>query len=227
MITLKPFAALRPQTALAASVAARPYDVLNSQEAAEEAQGNPNSFLHVTKAEINLPAGTDIHSQSVYDQAKQNLEAMIRKEALFQESKPCYYIYELVMNGRSQTGLVALSSVADYNNDLIKKHEFTRPEKEKDRIDWVWLATGDAPVDDKLMPGLSEATVLRMNAANISEWLQPAAGRQLQDHLYVVDPMGNWMMRFPPGIEIASAAQAKKDLDRLLRASSFWDTAGR
>jgi len=135
MITLKPFAALRPQTALAASVAARPYDVLNSQEAAEEAQGNPNSFLHVTKAEINLPAGTDIHSQSVYDQAKQNLEAMIRKEALFQESKPCYYIYELVMNGRSQTGLVALSSVADYNNDLIKKHEFTRPEKEKDRID--------------------------------------------------------------------------------------------
>ena len=137
MITLKPFAALRPQTALAASVAARPYDVLNSQEAAEEAQGNPNSFLHVTKAEINLPAGTDIHSQSVYDQAKQNLEAMIRKEALFQESKPCYYIYELVMNGRSQTGLVALSSVADYNNDLIKKHEFTRPEKEKDRINHI------------------------------------------------------------------------------------------
>lgn len=134
MITLKPFAALRPQTALAASVAARPYDVLNSQEAAEEAQGNPNSFLHVTKAEIDLPAGTDIHSQVVYDQAKQNLEAMIRKEALFQESKTCYYIYELVMNGRSQTGLVALSAVADYNNDLIKKHEFTRPEKEKDRI---------------------------------------------------------------------------------------------
>jgi hypothetical protein len=99
--------------------------------------------------------------------------------------------------------------------------------KEKDRIDWVWLATGDAPVDDKLMPGLSEATVLRMNAETIAQWLQPAAGRQLQDHLYVVDPMGNWMMRFPPGIEIASAAQAKKDLDRLLRASSFWDTAGR
>ena len=135
MITLKPFAALRPQPALASAVAARPYDVLNSLEAAEEAQGNPHSFLHITKAEIDLPAGTDVHSQSVYDQAKQNLEALIRKEVLFQEAKPCYYLYELVMNGRSQTGLVALSSVVDYNNDLIKKHEFTRPDKEKDRID--------------------------------------------------------------------------------------------
>ena len=135
MITLKPFAAIRPQTHLASAVAARPYDVLNSQEAAVEAQGNPNSFLHVTKAEIDLPAGTDIHSQVVYDKAKENLEAMIRKEVLFQEDKPCYYIYELVMEGRSQTGLVALSSVDDYNNDRIKKHEFTRPEKEKDRID--------------------------------------------------------------------------------------------
>ena len=135
MITVKPFAAIRPQTAFAAAVAARPYDVLNSQEAATEAQGNPHSFLHVTKAEIDLPAGTDLHSQVVYDKAKENLEAMIRKEMLFQEDKPCYYIYELVMQGRAQTGLVALSSVEDYNNDRIKKHEFTRPEKEKDRID--------------------------------------------------------------------------------------------
>ncbi len=135
MVTLKPFAAIRPQTALAAAVASRPYDVLNSQEAAEEAQGNPHSFLHVTKAEIDLPSGTDIHSQVVYDKAKENLDALIRKEVLFQENKSCYYIYELVMNGRAQTGLVALSSVEDYNNDRIKKHEFTRPEKEKDRID--------------------------------------------------------------------------------------------
>lgn len=167
MITLKPFAALRPQPALAPSVAARPYDVLNSQEAAEEAQGNPNSFLHVTKAEIDLPNGTDIHSQAVYDQAKQNLEAMIRKDVLFQESKSCYYIYELVMNGRSQTGLVALSSVADYNNDLIKKHEFTRPEKEKDRIDHmrtiraqtgnVFLAYREVADMDKLISDWKEA----------------------------------------------------------------------
>lgn len=167
MITLKPFAALRPQPALATAVAARPYDVLNSQEAAEEAQGNPNSFLHVTKAEIDLPAGTDTHSQAVYDKAKENLEALIRKDVLFQESKPCYYIYELVMNGRSQTGLVALSAVADYNNDRIKKHEFTRPDKEKDRIDHmrtiqaqtgnVFLAYRDVPEIDSLIESWKSA----------------------------------------------------------------------
>ena len=99
--------------------------------------------------------------------------------------------------------------------------------KEKDRIEWVWLATGDAPVDDKLMPALSQATVLRMSSQSISEWLQPSAGRQLSEHLYVVDPMGNWMMRFPPGIDLAAAAKAQKDLDKLLRASAFWDTPGR
>jgi uncharacterized protein (DUF1015 family) len=139
MINIQPFAALRPQTGLAAAVAARPYDVLNSQEAAEEAQGNPNSFLHVTKAEIDLPAGTDIHSQAVYDQAKDNLDAMTRKGVLFQEDKPCYYIYELVMNGRAQTGLVALSSVDDYNNDRIKKHEFTCAPFGRKQEMYFWL----------------------------------------------------------------------------------------
>jgi hypothetical protein len=99
--------------------------------------------------------------------------------------------------------------------------------KGKDRIDWVWLATGDAPIDEKLMPALSQATVLRVSSQSISEWLQPSAGRQLSEHLYVVDPMGNWMMRFPPGIDLAAAAKAKKDLDKLLRASAFWDTPGR
>ena len=134
----------------------------------------------------------------------------------------------------SLKGQWLLVSVADAScNETCQKHLYFQRQlreslgKEKDRIDWVWIATGDAPVDDKLMPALSQATVLRMNEASISEWLQPAAGRQLQDHLYVVDPMGNWMMRFAPGIDLASASQAKKDLERLLRASSFWDTAGR
>jgi hypothetical protein len=127
-----------------------------------------------------------------------------------------------------------LVSVADAScNETCQKHLYFQRQlreslgKEKDRIDWVWLATGDAPIDDKLMPALSQATVLRMTSTQIGEWLQPAAGRQLSDHLYVVDPMGNWMMRFAPGIDLASASQAKKDLERLLRASSFWDTAGR
>jgi uncharacterized protein (DUF1015 family) len=108
---------------------------LNSKEAKLEAQGNPSSFLHITKSEIDLPEDIDIHSQEVYDKAKENLDAFISRAILFRESKECYYIYQLIMNGQSQTGLVCCSSVDDYENGLIKKHEFTRPEKEKDRID--------------------------------------------------------------------------------------------
>lgn len=111
--------------------------MLNSREAKVEAQGNPNSFLHITKSEIDLPETVDIHAQQVYEKAKENLDAFISRKVLFRESKPCYYIYRLKMNGRSQTGLVCGSSVADYENDLIKKHEFTRPEKEQDRINHI------------------------------------------------------------------------------------------
>jgi len=137
MITIQPFRALRPEAQHAKQVASRPYDVLNSKEAKIEAQGNPNSFLHITKSEIDLPEEVDIHSQQVYDSAKNNLDAFLSRNILFRESKPCYYIYQLIMNGRSQTGLVCGSSVDDYENDLIKKHEFTRPEKEKDRINHI------------------------------------------------------------------------------------------
>ena len=137
MITIKPFNALRPQAQHAKQVASRPYDVLNSKEAKVEAQGNPCSFLHITKSEIDLPDNTDSHSQEVYDKAKDNLDAFISRTILFRESKPCYYIYQLIMNGKNQTGLVCGSSVNDYENDLIKKHEFTRPEKEKDRINHI------------------------------------------------------------------------------------------
>ncbi len=137
MAMIKPFKALRPQPQLAKQVASRPYDVLNSAEAKIEAQGNPSSFLHITKSEIDLPEGIDIHSQAVYEQAKSNLEAFIKREVLFQESKECYYIYQLIMNGRKQTGLVCVSSIDDYENDIIKKHEFTRPEKELDRINHI------------------------------------------------------------------------------------------
>lgn len=135
MAQIRPFKALRPKQGLADKVASRPYDVLNSTEAKEEAKGNPFSFLHITKAEIDLPDGTDVHSQAVYNKAKENLQEFIKQGIIFNEEKPCYYVYQLIMNGRSQTGLVCVSSVEDYFNDVIKKHEFTRPEKEKDRID--------------------------------------------------------------------------------------------
>lgn len=137
MVTISPFKALRPEPQFAKQVASRPYDVLNSKEAKVEAEGNPYSFLHVTKSEIDLPAGTDIHSDQVYGKAKENLDAFISRPILFSESKPCYYIYQLTMDGRTQTGLVCCSSVSDYEEGLIKKHEFTRPEKEQDRINHI------------------------------------------------------------------------------------------
>src|SRR5439155_11739157 len=142
MAIIKPFGALRPKPELVKQVAARPYDVLNSEEARAEAKGNPYSFLHITKSEIDLPTETDIHSALVYDKAKANLQGFIHDSILFHEQKPCYYIYQLTMNGKDQTGLVCISSVEDYFNDVIKKHEFTRPEKKKDRIDNM-LATED------------------------------------------------------------------------------------
>ncbi|TCZ68842.1 DUF1015 domain-containing protein [Flaviaesturariibacter aridisoli] len=135
MAQIRPFRALRPHNEFAAQVASRPYDVLNSEEARQEAEGNLLSFLHVTKSEIDLPTGIDTHSAEVYQKADANLKALQERKVLFQDEKPCYYIYELAWRGRAQTGLVCVSSVKDYFSDVIRKHEFTRPEKEKDRID--------------------------------------------------------------------------------------------
>jgi uncharacterized protein (DUF1015 family) len=134
MAHIKPFKALRPHLEYAPQVASKPYDVLNSEEAKKEAAGSLLSFLHVTKAEIDLPSDIDPHSNEVYEKAKNNLQKFIKEKVLFLEQKPCYYIYELRWKGRTQTGLVCVSSVADYFNEVIKKHEFTRPEKELDRI---------------------------------------------------------------------------------------------
>jgi uncharacterized protein (DUF1015 family) len=166
MITIRPFNALRPEAQFAKSVASKPYDVLNSQEARIEAQGNPNSFLHITKSEIDLPANADPYSKEVYEKAKENLQAFISRRILFIEDKPCYYIYRLVMNGRSQTGLVCVSSIEDYENGLIKKHEFTRPDKELDRINHikttgaqtgnVFLAYKNVAAIDKFITKLTE-----------------------------------------------------------------------
>ncbi len=140
MSSIKPFRALRPQPQLAKQVASRPYDVLSSAEAKQEARGNHSSFLHITKSEIDLPDSVDTHDAAVYEQAKENLAAFMQRDILFRESKECYYIYQLIMNGRSQTGLVCISSVDDYENGIIKKHEFTRPEKEQDRINHIKIS---------------------------------------------------------------------------------------
>lgn len=99
--------------------------------------------------------------------------------------------------------------------------------KNKDRLDWVWLIPDNAPVRDELKPALQQATVLRVDGERLAQWLGPARGNALQDHLYVVDPMGHWMMRFPAGQDAESAAKVRRDLERLMRASAGWDKAGR
>jgi hypothetical protein len=99
--------------------------------------------------------------------------------------------------------------------------------KDKDRLDWVWLVSDDAPVRPELLPALRQATVLRVDAAQLAQWLSPAPGHELSDHLYVVDPMGHWMMRFAPTRSPEEATEVRKDLQRLMRASAGWDQPGR
>lgn len=136
MAKITPFKGLRPVKELASEVATLPYDVVSVTEA-REFRKFPHNFYHVTRSEIDLTENVDVHSALVYERAKENLDTMIADKILVQDNEPCYYIYELIMNGRSQTGLVCGSSVDDYNNNIIKKHEFTRPEKELDRINHI------------------------------------------------------------------------------------------
>jgi uncharacterized protein (DUF1015 family) len=133
MAIIKAFRGYRPEKNFVDKIACRPYDVLSSEEAFEEAKGNTYSFYHVIKSEIDLPAETDHYSPVVYEKAKQNLEQFIKKGIFAQDENPCLYIYAQTMWGRTQYGLVACASVSDYLNNAIRKHELTRPEKELDR----------------------------------------------------------------------------------------------
>ena len=137
MSIVRPFKAVRPTPTLADKVAALPYDVMNSQEAREMVVGNPYSFLHVDKAEIDLDPGIDLYDVKVYEKARDNLYDMIAKGVFIQDEKPCLYIYKQVMEGRAQIGIVGCTSIDDYRNNIIKKHELTRADKEQDRINHV------------------------------------------------------------------------------------------
>lgn len=134
MAIVRPFKGIVPKKELAEQVACLPYDVMNRKEAKEMAEGNPNSFLHIVRSEIDLPDAVGDYDALVYETARKNLDAFIEKGIMTQDEAPIYYIYRQLMNGRVQTGLVACTSIDDYMNDVIKKHEFTRPTKEVDRI---------------------------------------------------------------------------------------------
>ena len=134
MPLILPFAGLRPAPGRAADVLAPPYDVLNTVEARARVDGKPWSFLHISKPEIDLPPKTDPYSPEVYARGKENFEHMQREGVLARDPQPYYYLYRLLMGTHTQTGLVAVASVADYDTNRIRKHEFTRPDKEDDRV---------------------------------------------------------------------------------------------
>ncbi len=137
MAVFRPFRAYRPKVEFAAQVAAKPYDVLNSDEAREEAMGHPLSFLHVGKPEIDLDPSISLYDPLVYEKGKENLWKLINDGILFQDERPYFYVYSQTMDGRTQYGLVGCASVDDYWNDVIKKHEKTRKDKEEDRSNHV------------------------------------------------------------------------------------------
>lgn len=134
MSLIRPFTGLRPVAGRAADVAAPPYDVLNTTEARQRAAGRQWSFLHISKPEIDLAEGTDPYTDEVYAKGAANLQAMIEEGVLARDEQPSYYFYRLIMGEHEQTGLVAVASVADYDTNRIRKHEFTRPDKEDDRV---------------------------------------------------------------------------------------------
>ena len=134
MASIKPFAALRPEPGLAPRICELPYDVMSSEEARQVAAGNPLSFLHVSKPEIDLPSATDIHAPEVYAQGRQNFRRLMAEGSLRPDPQPHFYLYRQIMGAHWQTGLVAAASCEDYLQGIIKKHELTRPDKEDDRV---------------------------------------------------------------------------------------------
>src|SRR3954464_5203986 len=134
MATIKPFAALRPKPELAARICELPYDVMSSDEARALGKDNELSFLHVSKPEIDLPPATDIYDPAVYAKGRENFQKLISSGALKQDAAPAFYLYRQIMGSHVQLGLVAAASCQEYLDNIIKKHEFTRPDKEDDRV---------------------------------------------------------------------------------------------
>lgn len=164
MAILKPFKGIRPKKEFVSRIASKPYDVLNEKEAKSEAEGNPYSFYHVIKPEIDFPDDFDHYAPEIYNKGKENFEKLFREGIFFQDSEECYYIYAQTMNGRIQYGIVGAASVDDYLNNVIKKHELTRPDKEEDRknhvrisslnYEPVFFAYPNVPALDEIVAGI-------------------------------------------------------------------------
>ena len=188
MATVKPFKAIRPDAKYADKVISLPYDVMNRKEAAEMAAENPYSFLHICRAEIDLPEQEDAYDRSVYEKARDNIAERLENGVFVQEEKPALYIYRQIMDGRAQTGIFGCVAVDEYQNNTIKKHEFTRVEKEIDRINHFDICDADTePVfltyrDDKRIRSIMEGYV-----ANHEPEYDITSEDGIQHTLWVVD----------------------------------------
>ncbi len=187
MHLIKPFRGLRPLTDRAADVAAPPYDVLNTEEARVRAAGKPWSFLHISKPEIDLPAGTDPYSPEVYTRGAENLNGMIAAGVLKRDAQPCYYAYRLIMGKHTQTGLVAAASVAAYDAGRIMRHEFTRPDKEDDRVRQIEALNAQTGPVLLAHPACAEVDGILASASATTPAADVTADTGVRHTLWVID----------------------------------------
>lgn len=176
MATIRPFRALRPQADRAQLVASVPYDVVNTDEARALADGNPLSFLHVSRPEIDLPPDTDIHSDAVYRKAVENFEKLIAEAPLNKENEPSLYLYRLIMGDHEQIGVVAVSSIDEYDNGTIRKHERTRRDKEDDRTRHMLMLkaqTGPVFLTYRARPDIDEQVTKAISAEPLFDLTAP------------------------------------------------------
>lgn len=188
MAVVKPFRGLRPPAVYASEIACLPYDVMNSEEAARMAEGKERSLLHITRSEIDLPAGTDVHSEEVYGKALENFTRWQKLGWLVQDEQPCFYIYAQTMNGRRQYGIAGVASVDDYLSGVIRKHELTRPDKEEDRMVHVRINNANIEPVFFAYPAVGE----------IDKIVSDVAGNNIPDYDFVAeDGIGHhfWVIR--------------------------------
>lgn len=187
MASVKPFCGLRPVPELAAKVASLPYDVMDSNEARLITEKNPKSFLRVTKSEVDLEPNVDLYSDAVYEKAAENLQEFIKQGILVQDEKPCFYVYRQQMGSHIQVGLVAAASVEEYQQNIIKKHELTRPDKEQDRIKNIIATEAQTGAIFLTYKASDHINALIAQCMNKEEAYDFTSEDGIQHTLYVVD----------------------------------------
>jgi uncharacterized protein (DUF1015 family) len=184
---IRPFRALRPAPGRGGEILAPPYDVLSSAEARERAKGRPWSFLHVSKPEIDLDPGIDPYDRAVYAKAAENLDRMVAEGVLIRDRKPCYYKYRLTWNGRAQTGLAAVASIAEYENGRIRRHELTTPLKEDDRVHQIEAVNAETGPVMMAYPSASAIDAILLRETPAKPDVDVTAPDGVRHELWVID----------------------------------------